>query len=58
MRCSEGDGPKLSHSRMGGCPMGIVTIGVVLTVYVREYLRFRLGKWEQVRAHFRNPPCR
>jgi hypothetical protein len=25
-------------------------------VYVREYLRFRFGKWEQVRSHYRNWP--
>jgi hypothetical protein len=25
-------------------------------VFVREYLRYRLGKWEQVRSHYRNWP--
>ena len=25
-------------------------------VFVREYLRFRLGKWETVRSHFRGWP--
>ena len=25
------------------------------TVFVREYLRCRNGKWEQVRSHFRRP---
>jgi len=28
------------------------------TVYVRSYLRCRLGKWETVTDHFRSPPCR
>ncbi len=28
------------------------------TVYVREYLRFRYGKWEDVASHFRKPPFR
>jgi hypothetical protein len=28
------------------------------TVFVREYLRFRLGAWETVVSHFRRPPCR
>lgn len=28
------------------------------TVYVREYERFRLGKWEDVCGHFRSPPSR
>ena len=27
-------------------------------VFVREYLRYRLGKWERVRSHFRNWPQR
>lgn len=27
-----------------------------LFVFVREYLRFRLGKWETVRSHYRNWP--
>lgn len=26
------------------------------TVHVRAYHRFRFGKWEVVRAHFRSPP--
>jgi hypothetical protein len=26
------------------------------TVYVREYLRFRYGKWEAITSHFRRPP--
>lgn len=26
------------------------------TVYVRSYLRFRFGRWEQVRNHFRGWP--
>lgn len=26
------------------------------TVYVRSYLRFRYGKWEDVTSHFRKPP--
>lgn len=25
-------------------------------VFVRAYLRFRLGKWESVRQHFRSHP--
>lgn len=25
------------------------------TVFVREYLRFRNGKWEDVTSHFRRP---
>ena len=28
------------------------------TVLVREYLRFRYGKWETVISHFRRPPSR
>ncbi len=28
------------------------------TVYVRAYSRFRLGKWERVRWHFRGLPVR
>lgn len=26
-------------------------------VYVNAYMRFRLGKWEQVRSHCRSLPC-
>ncbi len=26
------------------------------TVFVREYLRCRYGKWETVVSHFRRPP--
>jgi hypothetical protein len=26
------------------------------TVLIREYLRFRYGKWETVISHFRRPP--
>lgn len=26
------------------------------SVYVREYLRFRYGRWEEVTSHFRRPP--
>jgi len=26
------------------------------TVYVRAYLRFRYGKWEDVTSHYRRPP--
>jgi hypothetical protein len=25
-------------------------------VFVREYLRYRLGNWERVRSHYRNWP--
>lgn len=28
------------------------------TVFVHAYYRFRLGKWEHVRSHFRRPPLR
>lgn len=28
------------------------------TVFVREYLRLRHGKWEDVTSHFRKPPQR
>jgi hypothetical protein len=28
------------------------------TVFVREYLRCRYGKWEVVTSHFRRPPQR
>lgn len=36
--------------------MFIMPAGVGLYVYVREYLRLRFGKWEQVRSHYRNWP--
>lgn len=26
------------------------------SVYVRQYPRFRLGRWESVCQHFRSPP--
>ena len=26
-------------------------------VFVREYLRYRLGKWEVVKSHLRKRPC-
>jgi hypothetical protein len=26
-------------------------------VFVREYLRLRLGKWETVKSHLRKWPC-
>lgn len=26
------------------------------TVYVRQYLRLRYGRWETVISHFRRPP--
>jgi hypothetical protein len=29
-----------------------------LVVFVREYLRFRFGRWETVRSHYRNWPQR
>lgn len=32
--------------------------GADKTVYVRSYLRFRNGKWEDVTSHFRKPPQR
>lgn len=35
-------------------PNGYLTDGK--TVFVREYLRFRYGKWEDVASHFRNQP--
>jgi hypothetical protein len=28
------------------------------SVSVREYLRFRLYKWETIRNHYRRPPSR
>jgi hypothetical protein len=28
------------------------------TVFVREYLRCRYGRWESVKSHHRRPPCR
>lgn len=34
-----------------------VTVGGK-TVFVRDYLRHRFGRWEQVRSHLRKPPCR
>jgi len=34
-----------------------ITEGTAL-VFVREYLRFRLGKWEQVCSHYRGLPSR
>jgi len=36
--------------------VSVIAIGVGLYVYVREYLRFRFGKWENVRSHHRNWP--
>jgi hypothetical protein len=36
--------------------MFVIAAGVGLYVYVREYLRFRFGKWEHVRSHHRNWP--
>ena len=34
----------------------IGTIIAAKTVFVREYLRLRLGKVERVRSHLRRPP--
>jgi hypothetical protein len=28
-----------------------------IAVFVREYLRLCLGKWETVKSHLRNWPC-
>jgi hypothetical protein len=28
-----------------------------VSVFVREYLRLRLGKWETVKSHLRKWPC-
>jgi hypothetical protein len=39
----------LRHEADGSSIEGII-------VFVREYLRHRLGKWEQVRSHYRNWP--
>ena len=32
--------------------------GADKTVFVREYLRERFGKWETVTSHYRRPPNR
>jgi len=35
--------------------VAVVMIAETL-VFVREYLRCRLGKWQRVRSHYRNWP--
>lgn len=54
-RCPEGDSP-ICRTRMMEAPLSVIAIGVGLLVFVREYLRYRRGKWERVRSHYRNWP--
>jgi hypothetical protein len=41
----------LRHETDGATIEGII-------VFVREYLRYRFGRWESVRSHYRNWPQR
>jgi hypothetical protein len=36
--------------------MVVVVAMAEALVFVREYLRYRLGNWERVRSHYRKKP--
>jgi len=36
--------------------MAVVVLLAEALVFVREYIRYRLGNWERVRSHYRGRP--
>lgn len=53
--CSGVAMPSIAFSHDGAAMSRAAESAEEKTVFVRDYLRFRNGKWEDVSSHFRRP---